>query len=85
MYGVRNTSPLLVVPKRVKIKVVFFSCLSPEVSSRDIGNSLTMQLKLSAIVCTRLKAKLKAQGSFHVSVIGDSPSNPFTPRCSTGP
>jgi hypothetical protein len=47
--GVRNTSTLPVVSKQVRTKALFLSRFSPEVSSRDIENSLKEQLKLSLL------------------------------------
>ena len=55
MYWVRNFSPLLVVSNRVKNKPSFVPIYSPEVSARDLENSLQEKLHLFSIVCTDLK------------------------------
>jgi hypothetical protein len=72
MIGVRDTSILPVVSKRVKTKALFVSRFSPEVSSRDIEKFLKEQLKLSLPICTRLKTEFKTYASFHISVTEDN-------------
>jgi hypothetical protein len=71
MYGVLNSSSLPVVSKRVKTKALFVSRFSTEVSAHDVENSLKEQLKLSSIVCTKLKTKFNTYASFHISVTED--------------
>jgi hypothetical protein len=71
MHGVRNSSSLPVVSKRPKTKALFVSRFSPEVSASDVENSLKEQLKLSLVVCTKLKTRYNSYASFHMSVTGD--------------
>jgi hypothetical protein len=68
MTGVRNCS-LVTISKRVKTKSLFVSLFSPNITSRDIEESLKEQLKLSSIVCTKLKTKYNTYAFFfHISV-----------------
>jgi hypothetical protein len=70
MIGVRNSSSLPIIARRVKIKAFFISRFLPDVASTDIENSLKEQLLLKSLVCTRLKTKFSTYASFHVSVTG---------------
>jgi hypothetical protein len=71
MIGVRNSSSLPAIVKRVKMKSPFFSCFAPEVSTTGVEKSLLDQLKLSSLTCTKLKTKFKTYASFHISVTED--------------
>jgi hypothetical protein len=71
MIGVRNSSSLTVVQKRVRRKSLFVSRFSPHVTASDVENSLKDQLQLASLVCTRLKTKHNSYASFHVSVAED--------------
>ena len=68
MIGVRNSSSLPIIARRVKTKSLFVSRFSPDVKCIDIENSLKEQLLLKSLVCTRLKTKFNTYASFHVSV-----------------
>jgi hypothetical protein len=70
MIGVRNSS-LVTISKSVKTKSLFVSRFSPHVTSSDIEESLNEQLKLSSLVCTRLKTKHNTYASFHILVQED--------------
>jgi hypothetical protein len=59
MIGVRCSSSLFTIVKRVKIKYLFISHFYPEVSATYIEISLLDQLKLSSLTCTRLKTKFR--------------------------
>jgi hypothetical protein len=71
MIGVRSSSSLSVVQKRVRMKSLFVSRFSPDVTSSDVEASLKDQLQLASLACTRLKTKYKSYASFHVSVAED--------------
>ena len=68
LIGVRNSTSLPIIARRVKTKALFVSRFSPDVTSTDIENSLKEQLLLKSLVCTRLKTKFSTYVSFHVSV-----------------
>jgi hypothetical protein len=68
MIGVSNSSSLSVVQKRVRMKSLFVSRFSPEVTATDVEKSLQEQLQLTSLVCTRLKTKHDSYASFHVSL-----------------
>jgi hypothetical protein len=68
MFGVRNTSTLPVIAKKVKRMSLFVSRFSPEVTAQDMEKSLQDQLKISSLTCTRLKTKFSTYASFHISV-----------------
>jgi hypothetical protein len=68
MIGVRNSSSLPTIVKRVKIKSLFVSRFALEVSTTDIEKLLLDQLKLSSLTCNRLKTNFQTYASFHVSV-----------------
>ncbi|XP_023703785.1 uncharacterized protein LOC111862535 [Cryptotermes secundus] len=57
MVGVRSSSSLSVVQKRVRMKSLFVSRFSPDVTSSDVEASLKDQLQLASLACTRLKTK----------------------------
>jgi hypothetical protein len=71
MIGVRSSSSLSVVQKRVRRKSLFVSRFSPDVTASDIEKSLKDQLQLASLACTRLKTKHNSYTSFHVSVVED--------------
>ena len=71
MIGVRSSSSLSVVQKRVRMKSLFVSRFSPDVTSSDVEASLKDQLQLASLACTRLKTKYNSYASFHVSVAED--------------
>jgi hypothetical protein len=71
MIGVRISSSLSVVQKRVRRKSLFVSRFYPEVTASDVENSLKEQLPLASLTCTRLKTKHNSYASFHVSVVED--------------
>jgi hypothetical protein len=71
MIGVRSSSSLSVVQKRVRMKSLFVSRFSPDVTSSDVEISLKDQLQLASLACTRLKTKYNSYASFHVSVAED--------------
>jgi hypothetical protein len=68
MIRVRCSSSLLVVQKRVCMKSLLVSQLSPDVTASDVEKSLKDQLRLSSLACTRLKTKHNSYASFHDSV-----------------
>jgi hypothetical protein len=51
MIGVRSSSSLSVVKKRVRMKSLFVSRLSLEVAASDVENSLKEQLQLASFTC----------------------------------
>jgi hypothetical protein len=69
--GVRNSSSLPTLLKRVKMKSLSVSRFAPEVKTTDIEKSLLNQLKLLSLTGTRLKTKFQTYASFHVSVTED--------------
>jgi hypothetical protein len=71
MYGARKSSSLPVVSKRPKTKALFVSRFSAEVSASDVENSLQEPLKLSLVVCAKLKTRYNSYASFYVSVTED--------------
>ncbi|KDR12838.1 hypothetical protein L798_13261 [Zootermopsis nevadensis] len=71
MIGVRSSSSLSVIAKRVRMKSLFVSRFSPDVTSADIEGSLKDQLKLTSLTCTRLNTKFNSYASFHISVVED--------------
>jgi hypothetical protein len=71
MIGVRSSSSLSVVQKRVHRKSHFVSLFSPEVTASDVENSLKEQLQLASLTYTRLKTEHNSYASFHVSVVDD--------------
>jgi hypothetical protein len=71
MIGVRSSSSLSVVQKRLRRKSLFVSRFSPEVTTSDVEKSLKDQLQLASLTCTRLKTKYNSYASFHVSVTED--------------
>jgi hypothetical protein len=56
------------VQKRVRMKSLFVSRFSPEVTATDVEKSLKDQLQLASLACTRLKTRHNSNASFHVSV-----------------
>jgi hypothetical protein len=71
MIGVRSSSSLSVVQKRVRRKSLFVSRFSPDVTASDVEKSLKDQLQLASLACTGLKTKHNSYASFHVSVAED--------------
>jgi hypothetical protein len=63
---------LSLVTKRVRMKSLFVSCFSTDVTSTDIEKSLNEQLKLTSLACTRLKTQFNSYASFHISVVEDA-------------
>jgi hypothetical protein len=55
MIGVRSSSFLSVVQKRLLRKSLFVSRFSPDVTASDVEKSLKDQLQLASLACTRLK------------------------------
>jgi hypothetical protein len=71
MIGVRNSSSLSVVQKRVRRKSLFVSRFSPDVTASDVEKSLKDQLQLASLASIRLITKHNSYASFHVSVTED--------------
>jgi hypothetical protein len=71
MIGVRSSSSLPVVEKKVRMKSLFVSRFSPDVTATDAEKSLKDQLQLASLVCTRLRTKYNSYSSFHISVTED--------------
>jgi hypothetical protein len=71
MIGVRSSSSLSVVQKRVSRKSLFVSRFSPDVTASVVQKSLKDKLQLASLACTRLKSKHFSYASFHVSVAED--------------
>jgi hypothetical protein len=57
--------------KRVKTELLFVSCFSPNISSRVIEESVNERLRLSSLVCIKLKTKYNTYAYFHTSVHED--------------
>jgi protein tyrosine phosphatase (PTP) superfamily phosphohydrolase (DUF442 family) len=72
MIGVRSSSSLPVVAKKIRPKALFLSRFSPQVTVSDIEKSLREQMKLASLVCNRLTTKSDSYVSFHVSVSEDN-------------
>jgi hypothetical protein len=71
MIGVRSSSSLSVVQKRVRRKSLFVSRFSPDVTASDVEKSLKDQLQLASLTCARLATKHNSYDSFRVSVAED--------------
>jgi hypothetical protein len=68
MFGVRNSTTLLVIAKKPKRMSVTVSRFSPKLTSQDIKKSLEEPLKLFSFICNKLKTKFNIYASFHISV-----------------
>jgi hypothetical protein len=66
MIGVRNSSSLPVVEKKVRMKSLFVSRFSPDVTATDVEKSLKDQLQFASLACTRLRTKHNSYALFHV-------------------
>jgi hypothetical protein len=57
MIGVWSSSSLPVVEKKVRMKYLFVSRFSPDVTATNVEKSLKDQLQLASLACTRLRTK----------------------------
>jgi hypothetical protein len=71
LIGVRNSSSLPVIAKKERMKALFVSRFSPEVTAEEVCKSLKEQLNLNKLACTRLKTKFNSYSSFHIAVTED--------------
>jgi hypothetical protein len=71
MIGVRSSSYLPVVARKVQSKSLFVSRVSFEVTTSDIEKYLRKESKFASLVCTGMKTKYDSCASFHVSVSED--------------
>jgi hypothetical protein len=71
LFANKSGSSLSVVPKMVRIKALFVSRFSPDVTSADVEQSLKDQLELTSLTCTKLKTKFNSYSSFHIAVSED--------------
>jgi hypothetical protein len=67
MIGVRHSSSLPIIARRLKTEALFVSRFSPDVTSTNIENSLKVQPLVKSLVCIRLKTQFVTHTSFHFS------------------